>query len=328
MLEDIIVVQSAVSAFNNMALFGPAFLWLGLLMLPLFVVVYLMRDAILNKIAWEKTDVIKYGAMWTVGLTGAWVVLIGGDYQILRDSWSVLPMMCAVVLFLASLFLSSYGRKYKIPKMRWYWGVACVCGVVLVALSDMHAWWGPLLQVGAMFLGLALGRVAPAPMRPMAGTVLILLSTVVAILMQPEFFRFGQLGNLTLGHLVAILLVGISAIGAVVTNNVKPAGKIKHALYIKLKWLTRVICALGVALFLLTEAVPVLMAVLLMFFVMFAMSVRHSDRIQDGVAENIFAVMLMAFGVLTIVPVITVIGILLWRPELSRDVWYEVKRLL
>ena len=43
MLNDITVVQSAVSAFNNAALLAPAFLWSALLATPLFVIVYL-RD--------------------------------------------------------------------------------------------------------------------------------------------------------------------------------------------------------------------------------------------------------------------------------------------
>ena len=44
MLNDIIIVESAVSAFNNAALWMPAFLWWSLLALPLFVVIFLCAD--------------------------------------------------------------------------------------------------------------------------------------------------------------------------------------------------------------------------------------------------------------------------------------------
>ncbi|MEE1110682.1 MAG: hypothetical protein UIH99_00535 [Alphaproteobacteria bacterium] len=327
MLEDFIVVQSAVSAFNNMALFGPVFVWLGLLMLPVFFIAYKMRDEILNKIGWNRNNITEYATMWTVSLTGAWVVLIGGDYQILRDNWSILPMMCAVILFLVSLFVSSHLRQHTVPELRWKW-LLVLLGLFVVGLSDMHAWWGPLLQVGAVILGLALGRVAPAPMRSVAGTVLIVLSTVVAVLMQPEFFRFGQLGNLTVLHLFVLLLVGVLAMMVVATNNVRACGRIKRRFYVKFKWLMRVVCLLGAALFMLTEAVPVLLGTMAVVFMSVAMSVWHMNKISDGVSSNLFALMLIVFGVMTVMPVITIIGILLWRPETGRAVWQDVKHLL
>ena len=40
MFNDITIVQSAISAFNNYALVGPAFLWLAVLSIPLMVMAY------------------------------------------------------------------------------------------------------------------------------------------------------------------------------------------------------------------------------------------------------------------------------------------------
>ena len=108
MLNDIIIVESAISAFNNAALWMPAFLWWSILALPLFVVVYWCRDAIMTRIGWTRNNILECVSMWTAGLTLVWIVLFGGNYGILRDNLSVLPMMTAVIVFLTSLFVSSH----------------------------------------------------------------------------------------------------------------------------------------------------------------------------------------------------------------------------
>jgi hypothetical protein len=40
MFDDAIIVQSAISAFNNAALVAPAFLWSALLTLPLYFLIW------------------------------------------------------------------------------------------------------------------------------------------------------------------------------------------------------------------------------------------------------------------------------------------------
>ena len=50
MFQDVYVVNSAVSAFNNAALFAPAFLWWGLLSLPLMWGVWVAADVIKAKL--------------------------------------------------------------------------------------------------------------------------------------------------------------------------------------------------------------------------------------------------------------------------------------
>ena len=134
--------------------------------------------------------------------------------------------------------------------------------MAMLALSDTHIWWGPLLQVGAFLLGGVLGCAAQGKMRPVAGVILIMQMVVVAMLMQPEFFRFGQLGNLTIVHLLTILALGIVSMAVVAIKNIPARGKISDNVYVKLKWLMRVGCALGGALFILTEAVPILLGTL------------------------------------------------------------------
>lgn len=328
MFDDIVVVQSAVSAFNNAALWAPAFLWWGMLATPLFIVIYWCSGVLLNKLGWTRNNILRQVSLWTVVLTFAWIVLFGGNYNVLRDSLSVLPMMVAVIIFLSALFVSSHLRSRPLPCMDWRKWVFVLSVVAMVGLSDTHAWWGPLLQIGALVLGVILGRRAKSEMRVIPGVVLIVLMTTTAILMQPEFFRFGQLGNLTIVHLLAVLLLGVCAAIVIAVRNVKACGKVHRSAYVKLKWLGRVVCLLGAALFVLTEAVPVLLGTLVAICALTALSVWHVKQLNVAIADKMFAVMLGVFGLITVMPVISALGVLYWLNTDSVDFWAETKRLL
>ena len=117
--DDVFVVQSAASAFNNMALFSPAFLWSALLSLPLFFMVWMCGNLFMAKIGWDKQNLIANSSVWVAGLTFVWVVLFSGSYNVLRDSLSVLPLMIALIIFLTSLFVSSHLRDKKLEKFGW-----------------------------------------------------------------------------------------------------------------------------------------------------------------------------------------------------------------
>lgn len=328
MFEDVVVVQSAVSAFNNAALVAPAFLWWAILALPLFIVSWLCGRDIVGRIGWGSDNLLMRVSVWTAGLTFLWVVLFGGNYAVLRDELSVLPMMNALLVFLGALFVSSYVSWRALPGKKWVRWMGVVAVIVAVGLSDVHVWWGPILQIGAFLLGLALGQGSRMEMRPISGVALIVLMTVCAILMQPEFYRFGQLGNLTVAHLLAVLVVGIFAVLAVVGANVRTRSKMSRGIFIKLKWLMRVLCMLGVALFVLTEAVPVFLGTLGAIAVMAILSVWHAKEIDVRLADKLFAGMLVGFGVITVMPAVTVLGILYWVNTPRIDFWQNFKTLL
>lgn len=336
MFNDAVVVQSAVSAFNNAALIAPAFLWWALLSVPLFAMVYFCGNSFLVKIGWDnKSKMTERFALTTVILTLAWVVLFGGNYNVLRDSMSVLPMMIAAISFLCALFIGSYSKNitlsgWKNLTHRQKWGTVIGGGFIFAAigLSDMHAWWGPLLQVGSVLAGVIIGRAAGHKMRPVAGTVLIMMAVITAILMQPEYFRFGQLGSLTFVHLLALVFMGVFAVVTIVIRNVNPRGKIHHSAYVKLKWLARFMAALSVVLFIMTESVPVFLGMLGVFAVSCAMSVWHSASVPERLDNLMFAAALMMFGVITTMPVITALGILYWGNNSISGAWAKSKFLL
>ncbi len=332
MFDYVSVVQSAVSAFNNAALVGPAFLWWAVLMLPLFYMVYLYAGDFIKRIGWNRDNLLSQVSVWTVIFIFIWVVLFGGNYAVLRDDLSVLPMLTAVIVFLSALFVSSHVREYPLPHKGWKQWLVVFVVLLFVGMSDMHAWWGPILQISALFLGAVCGRVAGGKMRPMGGCVLVMMTTMMAILMQPEFFRFGQLGNLTVWHLLSVLVFVVSAVGAVVASNVKPLGKIHKSVFVKLKWLGRVLTLLAMSLFVLTEAVPVYAGVMVICAAMFVLSVIHATNPLYGLGNKLFAISLISFGIITVMPVICAMGLIFWKvvsKDTSKvDFWNDFKVLL
>lgn len=313
------IVQSAVSAFNNAALLGPAFLWWAILSAPLFFMVYVCGKQFMERIGWNSNSVKSNVTLATVILTLLWVVMFGGNYAVLRDNATILPFMVAAVVFVASVFIGSNFKKLNIPSMRsasskrklsilTLWLLV----LLIIGVSDIHAWWGPVLQIGAFVCGLLVGRLARNEMRPVAGTSLVIFATTVLILMQPEFFRFGQLGALTPFHLTFLVLIAGAAAAVVALRNIKPRGLIRNSAYVKLKWLARFLSVFCVALFVLTESVPVFLGMTFMLFIMFAMSVAHSDKVSEYADGYMFSILLGLFGIITVMPVVTALGILYW----------------
>lgn len=329
MFNDIVVVQSAISAFNNAALWAPAFLWWAILSLPLMVLVWICAPMIQTKLSLSAENINARSGVILSALTFLWVVLFGGNYGVLRDGVSVLPFVVAVIVFLTSLFASSHMREFPGVRLNARMRFAAVVLVLFaLVLSDLHAWWGPLLQVGACVAGWFMGRVANGAMRPVAGMVLIMLMVTVAMLMQPEFFRFGQLGNLTLMHLIFVLLIGICAMAVIVLNNIKPQEKIHRSAYVKIKWMLRALSLLMAALFVLTESVPLFLGVCGSVFLMFMLSVWHAKSMSAGLMGRVLAVMLMLFGAITTMPVVMAIGVVYMAILPRSNFWRDLRALL
>ncbi len=329
MFDESLIVASAVSAFNNAAVAGPAFLWNAVLASPLFVAIYVFGRRFL-----DSTGVRPYVTgprimFWTVVFTALWVVLMGGNYGVLRDSVSLLPFVTAAVLFVASIFVGINTRAIKLPiwygrrdvsnRRRWWINIVIFAiAMAPVGLSDTLNWWGPILQIGVVLLGGIIGRRSGRQMRATGCTVAVILMTTIGILMQPELWRFGQLGNLTPAHLIWVLGVGVLSAAAFALDVVNPRGRIHQSAYVKLKWLMRFATALCMILFLLTEAVPIFIAAVVMAFILFAMSVWHSESLPNGLANRALALNIIAFGVLTGLVAVTAMGVL-WYATLRDD---------
>lgn len=326
MFDESLVVASAVSAFNNAAVAGPAFLWNAVLASPLFIAVYVFGRKFLDASAMRPYVTGARITFWTVVFTALWCVFLGGNYDVLRDGVSLLPFVTAAILFVTSIFIGINTRPVKLPiwygradasnRRRWWINILVFAiAMVPVGLSDTLNWWGPILQIGVVVAGLFIGRRSGRQMRATACALGVMLATTIGILMQPELWRFGQLGNLTPAHLIWVMLVGILAAAAFALDTVNPRGRIHQSAYIKLKWLMRFMTALAIILFLLTEAVPIFIGAVLMAFVLFAMSIWHAEYVPDGLANRTIALTIIAFGVLTGLVVVTAMG-LLWYATL------------
>ena len=326
MFDDAVIVQSAISAFNNAALVAPSFLWSALLTLPLYWLIWVFGGKIAESIRWSRGNITMRAALWTVVITVGWIVLFGGNYAVLRDDTSTLPFMVAAIIFVSSIFIGSYTRDIKyLRRENW---VYIVLVMLALGVSDMHAWWGPLLQIGAAAAGLFIGRRAGVEMPAVPGVLLIAGATVTAMLMQPEYFRFGQLGNLTWIHLLAVMAFGMVAAMTVAVRNINSRGRIHDSAYVKLKWMIRFVVALGVALFIMTESVPVFLGTAVATFMLGALSIWHANDVPDTLGNRLFAITIMLFGILTTMPAITAIGIVYMACIPHSDFWREIRALL
>ncbi len=329
MFNDVVIVQSAISAFNNAALVAPAFLWWAILSLPLMFLVWKCAPMICDKLSLGTDNINARGGVMVALLTFVWVVLFSGNYAVLRDGVSVLPFVVAVIVFLTSLFIASHMRQLPAFKINTRARCAVVILILLaLVLSDLHAWWGPVLQVGACLLGWLMGRAARGAMRPVAGMILIILMATVAMLMQPEFFRFGQLGNLTPVHLIFVLMIGVCAMAVIALNNVNARGKIHQSAYVKLKCMMRVVSVLMMALFMLTESVPLFIGMCVAVLLLFMLSVWHAKVQPSGLMERMLAIAIILFGTTTTMPAVTAIGVLYLSVLPQAKMWREFCALL
>ncbi|MBR1380649.1 MAG: hypothetical protein IJ560_03595 [Alphaproteobacteria bacterium] len=335
MFNDTIVVQSAFSAFNNAALFAPAFLWNAILAVPVFIMIWMYGNTFLGRIGWTESNTAKRTGITIAACIILWTVLFGGNYGILRDATSVLPFMCAAILFTCSYFIAAHARDISVPKINGMprrIRIACIAatlaGAAIVGASDMHAWWGPILQIGAVMFGIFLGRVYRFTPSLRFGPMILMFLTSTVMLMQPEFFRFGQLGNLSLVHMGAIVIIGAAFSAAVATAFVRPRGRIYRSAYIKLKWLGRIVTILGIILFILTESVPVFLGLTIILWAMFALSVWHERSIAPDVPDRMIATTMISFGITTGIIVITALGIIMLSKLSDRNPWRDIRQLL
>lgn len=335
MFDESLVVQSAVSAFNNAALATPAFFWLGLLMLPLFWVVYKYGNRFMDLIGWNRFDMQTRVIKWTVGLSVAWIILFGGNYDVLRDSMTLLPFVTAAIVFMGMVFVGNMIRDIKLPELqkmkRWErckYILFYMAVLAIVGLTDLHTWWGPILQILAFVGGGYMGRKMKYKIRNVPFVTVFIFLFTIAILMQPEYFRFAQLGNLTLLHLFGVACVGIPLAGSVVLRNVAPRGKIYHSAYVKLKWLMQCMVALAGCLFVMTESVPVFIGTCAMAMGLFWLKVIHAKTVPEHLADRLLMVGVFWFGLITVMPVISCLAILGWMSIPHGDFRQEIRALL
>lgn len=343
MFDQAIVVKSAVSAFNNAALGAPLFFWIGVLMLPLFAMVWKCGNDFINGQSWwvglrdGRRRAFNFGLGVSV-LIFAWLIFMGGNYGVLRDATSTLPYVVSVLLFVLSAVIiqnlrtinpelpAFVARRVRHRRLFLYGMLALIA--VAAGIGGMPTLWGFLMPAAAVFGGAVAGRALRRGPSAEMFVTLVMFTVATIMLMQPEFFRFGRLGGLTLIHLAAMFIVGAFAAATVALRVVSPRAKIHHSAFVKLKWMARFVAALGLVLFVLTESVPVFLGLVAVMVLSMAMSVWHAKSVPDDLGGKMWAAMMCAFGVITIMPVITAIGIVYWAGLKPGNAWRQAKFLL
>lgn len=336
MFDESLVVQSAISAFNNAALALPAFFWLGLLMIPLFYVVYKYGNRFLDIIGWQRFDLQSRIIKWTVALSLVWLVLFGGNYVVLRDAETLLPFITAIIALMGMMYVGNITKNIPLPVWRSLTRLQklkfvffCLLILTIIGLTDTHTWWGPILQIAAFVSGFFIGRRAKYNIKDVPFVAGFMFLFTVMILMQPEFFRFGQLGNLTLLHLVGIVLVGAPIVGCIMLRNFKPRAKIYKSAFIKLKWMMRCLIVLAGCLFVMTESVPVFVGLCVLLGGLFWLKIVHANTVPQNLDQRLLMFAIFAFGLLTIMPVVSCLAILGWLSlPRTNDIVQELRFLL
>ncbi|MBR6010070.1 MAG: hypothetical protein IKP35_01465 [Alphaproteobacteria bacterium] len=311
MFNDVSIVSTAVSSFNNAALYSPYFFVVGLFSIPLFFMVYLYGRDFITRIGWANQDIEAKVGFWSVLFLVLWLMIFGGNYAVIRDGISLLPVSVATVLFASMVFVvnqakkMNYLSKIATKKSKWF---VLLSLVVLAVFSAKPTLWGILLQLSAVFCGMVVGSRLNTKLSNIFWGSMIFVVMSILILMQPEFFRFGQLGNLTLIHVGAVLLCGFFGITALVAKYTNARGKIYQSAYIKLKWLFRILSIFAFVLLVSTESVPVFAGLLASLAINEMLSIYHGKTSYEKVFKQSWALMLISFGIIIICPVISLLG--------------------
>ena len=222
-------------------------------------------------------------------------------------------MAVAFVLFLSMAYITKQAIKlnylsvFKDRKVKWASGLLLLVLAFFSAKPDL---WGVLLQLSAVVCGIIVGSRSHKNISDISISTLIFGVMTALILMQPEYFRFGQLGNLSMLHLGALLVTGFVATLVFVVKYTNARAKIYESAYIKLKWLFRIIAILALILFMLTESVPVFIGLLGAVCASEMLTIYHSKKISEVISKQSWAMLVMCFGLLIMCPVITCLGIL------------------
>jgi len=312
MFDNLLVASTAISSFNNAALLNPFFFAVAVLLLPLFVMVYLYGRDFVSRFGWNNQNAESKTAFWSAAVLGLFIILFGGNYAVIRGGISLLPLVLAVILFLLMIIVSNnfvrlkYIEKIHDRKSKWLVFIALLLGV---AFSGLMTWWGILLQLSAVICGTIIGCRLRKDISWVGLITLVYGMMIVAVLMQPEFFRFGQLGHLTLIHLIGLVLGGFFVVTTFVSKYVKARNKMRQSVFVKLKWLFRIVSILALILFISTESVPVFLGLLISLACLETLNIYHAKKIQDILYKQSWAVMMIVCGILIVCPVISALGI-------------------
>ncbi|MDR2686036.1 MAG: hypothetical protein LBB23_04695 [Rickettsiales bacterium] len=328
------VLGTAASTFNNSALASPWFLQSAALAIPVFIAVWLASDAIIGRIMPDAKKRPLSSKVWIFISFVLWAAFGVGNFAALRE-----PASMVEVLVPAVLFLSAWGAAHSavqlgsVPATRLGRAqrVALIAGILLLVgfagARNLSGMFLPIAGIAGGFIGGFYSARYSGALKsftqgyPIISSGVVMLLSASCILMQPELFRFGQLGNLDASQLMGLGFVAVSApMAAVLTMmaRVKRArgflGEVAHG---RVMWLMRLIVLLCAILFFITESI-VTFLILAASAIPYAMVSGGHQPYAEARAVNTFAfdvwcITLFVFGLVAGSFASAFLGVILWR---------------
>ncbi|MCL2331729.1 MAG: hypothetical protein FWC61_04290 [Proteobacteria bacterium] len=329
MFDSSLVVQSAASSFNNAALWAPDFFWSALMALPVFAVFWIFAPKIAEKfLPGEKRR--DYRVSILAFLVVAIWLIAQGNYGVLRDfSWVgvlIAVLLCACAAFLSRRYYEGSARLSQCLPVNRKWGTRTdyalpAMVVIVAAAAGEPTWAGMALQGGTVAVGWLSGwllhRRNARETDPKLLVALLIFGAAYGLIMQPEFFRFGQLGRLTAVHLVFLTMFAVALPAYIALHFARPRGWFVRGFYKGARLFAAVAALLLFSLFVITESALAFLAIAGLSFVfgcIFAW--RQPADAANGiksVKHDLWFASLALFGILTALPALTCAAIVLWR---------------
>ncbi|MDR2268652.1 MAG: hypothetical protein LBD94_00530 [Rickettsiales bacterium] len=335
------IVASAITSFNNAALVEPNFVWTAVLMLPVFIAVWKIAPELLDFFFPGKKSRDYNFAFLAEAMLVVWLIFNHGNWQSIRDGTGFLPYLVSAVLFLLCRDVMArlcemnpkmpvWWRKIDRRTRKWIKIGILLSTVAVVAASAIQEFNFISLQINAVMFGIAAGYFGRKSAAPVNYLMMVMTVLAVGIAMQPEYFRFGQLGRLSFAHLAALAFIVMLGAVIFVFRNFNPSGFIRDNHYRYVKWFMRLGTLLALILFVMTESVPVLLGFCASAAVTSWFAVKHSDRNTDVfvLSGNLWAMMMFVFGMMTFMPVISIIGILCWKNNNGKLFWQNLLNVM
>lgn len=334
MLDSSTVVQTAISSFNNSSLLNPSFFWSSFLMIPVFFITFIKRFEINKNI--EKFKIFsknKFSSfLFFINIILLfYLIIMHGNYETIRNSITFIPFFIAFVIFLLSSSITNFLLKnefinYSLKKYKKIslFG-SFILFLFLSSISGYPSVIGFILNPVSILIGILWGK--KYKINEIINTSIILFILSIIILMQPEYFRFGQMGNLTIIHKTFLLLIALSIIITLNTLKIPAKGFLYNRAFKKLKWIFRIILGVFSFLFIVTESLPVFIITITIMFFLTASSIFHENYFDKKISVDCLIISIGLFGVISNLPIITILSIIMISDKIDKNL-NNIKNLL
>jgi hypothetical protein len=262
------------------------------------------------------------------------------NFGVLRGDFLSGGVIASCILLPGFAFLSRwyYGAGVRLSKQFPRFGrtldTALPFAVMIAAgAAAMPDWNAALVQIAAAALGIFVGYARQRRnVKPMNSKVLlgaVMFASVFGMTIQPEFLRFGQIGHLTIIHLLFLSVAAMIFALYFASHFIRPTGFMGDNAFKKFKLIGRCVMLLILALFAFTESELIFAALFLIMLIYFAVSVRHTKSGSAATAhEKMWRIALGLFGILSAMPVLTGLAIVLHRADTGLLESDEIRDLL